>query len=65
MDLDNTHMVVVKTQAAKDLLIDEWSWFGKIAVDGKPMGQGDAMVLRDSLLDAGFEWDKDFYLKKL
>ncbi len=26
---------------------------------------GDAMVFRDELEDAGFEWGKDFYLKKV
>ena len=26
---------------------------------------GDAMVFRDELIEAGFEWGKDFYMKKV
>ena len=26
---------------------------------------GDAMVFRDELIDAGFEWGRDFYMKKV
>lgn len=34
-------------------------------VDGRPLGQGDAMIVRDELQEeAGLEWGKDFYLKK-
>lgn len=32
---------------------------------GRKFGVGDMMVFRDELTDAGFEWGKDFYVKKV
>lgn len=32
---------------------------------GREFGIGDMFVFRDDLTDAGFEWGKDFYVKKV
>lgn len=33
--------------------------------DKKSFAQGDALIVRDELQEAGLEWGKDFYLKKV
>lgn len=30
----------------------------------KPFAQGDAMIVKTELYEAGFQWGKDFYLSK-
>lgn len=47
------------------MLIEESCLIGFHARDGKPMSQGDALVGRDILQEAGFQFGTDFYLKKL
>jgi len=38
---------------------------GAILRGGKKFSVGDMLVFRDDLTAAGFEWDKDFYVKKV
>lgn len=33
--------------------------------DGKTFTVGDMLAFRDDLINAGFEWGKDFYIKKV
>lgn len=61
----DTHLVVCKNPRALQYLMDEWVLMGICSKEGKPMGQGDALVARDTLQEAGFRWGKDFYLKKI
>ena len=62
---DETHLVVCKNARALEYLIGESVLIGLLSRDGKPMGQGDALYARDELINGGFEWGKDFYLKKV
>ena len=59
-----THYVKCKTPEALAFLKKEWVLLGLWSEKEKPMTVGDAMVAKDSLLEAGFEWGKDFYLLK-
>ena len=60
-----THLVVCKYPKALKFLEEEEIIIGHHARNGIPVGQGDALVARDELQEAGFEWGKDFYLKKV
>ena len=64
MSSDRTHLVVCKNPKALKWLLENEFLIGKCAEKGRAMGQGDALVARDELVEAGFEWGKDFYLKK-
>ena len=61
---DHTHFVVCKNPKALEHLIEESCLIGWHSRDNKSMGQGDALVARDILQEAGFEWGKDFFIKK-
>ena len=68
MSNDGTHLVVCKNPKALEHLYKEETCCCLIASAskrGEPVGQGDALVARDELIAAGFEWGKDFYLKKV
>ena len=63
-----THLVVCINPKVLDHLFTDDSCCFLIAhksSNGEPVEQGDALVARDELLNAGFEWGKDFYLKKV
>lgn len=63
-----THLVVCINPKALEHLYKEETCCCLIATKskrGEPVEQGDALVARDELLEAGFEWGKDFYLKKI
>ena len=63
-----THLVVcINPKALEHLFTEETCCFliAHKSSNGEPVGQGDALVARDELLDAGFKWGKDFYLKKV
>lgn len=62
--MSGTHFVICKNPKALDCLIDEWCLIGWMSRNGKSMEVGDALLARDTLLENGFEWGKDFYLKK-
>ena len=65
---DGTHLVVCKNPEALAHLYTEETCCCIIAAKserGEAVGQGDALVARDELQAAGFEWGKDFYLKKV
>lgn len=38
---------------------------GAMLQDGEHFSVGDMFAFRDDLTDAGFEWGKDFYMKKV
>ena len=64
----DTHLVVCKNPKALEHLYTEETCCCLIAAKskrGEPVSQGDALVARDELEQAGFEWGKDFYLKKV
>lgn len=68
MGMDGTHLVVCKNPKALEHLYKEETCCCLIAAAserGEPVEQGDALVARDELQEAGFEWGKDFYLKKV
>lgn len=61
-----THLVVCKNPQALEHLYSEDSCCCLIADKskrGEPVRLGDALVARDELYAAGFEWGKDFYIK--
>jgi len=60
-----THLVVCKNPEALEFLKKEEMIIGRWAEKGKSMEVGDAMLARDELIEAGFEWGIDFYLKKV
>ncbi len=63
-----THLVVCKNPKALEHLYKPvfcCSLIAHASEKGKPVLQGDALIARDELLKAGFEWGKDFYLKKI
>lgn len=60
--------VICKNPKALERLYEEDTCCCLIASaskQGKPVSQGDALVARDELIASGFEWGKDFYLKKV
>ena len=63
--MDGTHLIICKNPKALEFLIDEEIIIGHHAKNGIPVEQGDALVARDELQEAGFVWGKDFYLKKV
>lgn len=63
MSSAGTHLVVCKNPQALQHLMNEWFLIGRFSSAGKPMSQGDALVARDTLLEAGYKWGTDFYLK--
>lgn len=68
MSKDGTHLVVCINPKALEYLYSEETYCCLIAAASKrgdPVAQGDALVARDELLNAGFVWGKDFYLKKV
>ena len=60
-----THLIIYKNPKALKFLMEEEIIIGHHARNGIPVSQGDALVARDELQEAGFEWGKDFYLKKV
>jgi len=40
-------------------------YVGAMLKSGKKFSVGDMFAFRDDLIDAGFEWGKDFYVKKV
>jgi len=62
--LEQMYLIVCKSSKALEFLKEEELIIGLWAEKGKPMTIGDAMVAKDELQEAGFEWGKDFYLKK-
>ena len=65
MDRHDTHLVVCKNPDALAYLIEESFLIGLRSRKGKPMTQGDALVARDILKEANFQWGKDFYIKRI
>ncbi len=66
--MSGTHLVICKNPKALEHLYTEDTCCCLIAAAserGEPVEQGDALVARDELQDAGFVWGKDFYLKKV
>lgn len=63
MSLNETHLVICRNPKALEHLKNEMWIIGICAEKGIPMLQGDALCARDELLEAGFVWGKDFYLK--
>ena len=65
----DTHLMVCVNPKALDFLLTDDDaccyLMGVWAAKGKPMGVGDALIARDALLDAGFKWGKDFYIRKI
>ncbi len=67
--MSGTHLVVDKS----DKIIPYYPYIGGLWANlvinhiekGILFEQGDAMVIRNELQAAGFEWGKDFYLKKI
>lgn len=67
MSSDGTHFVICKNPKALEHLYTEDSCCCLIAAAserGEAVEQGDALVARDELEEAGFVWGKDFYLRK-
>ena len=60
-----THYIVCNNQIAVDFLKEELILLGIAANKNKAVCQGDALCARDILLEGGFEWGTDFYLKKV
>ncbi len=60
-----THFIICKNPKALDNLKEEFCLLGLASEKGRPVSQGDALVARDTLLENGFEWGADFYLKKV
>jgi hypothetical protein len=60
---DGPHLVVCKNPKALEHLKNELCLIGFMSEKGKSMAQGDALVARDELQEAGFKWGQDFYLK--
>ena len=63
---NGTHKLVIKNPKALELLKQPETCCIVIALaseKGKLIEQGDALVARDALLEAGFKWGIDFYLK--
>lgn len=60
-----THLVICKNSDTLQFLKREELIIGFHSEKGIPVGQGDALVARDELIEAGFEWGKDFYIKKV
>ena len=61
-----THLVVCKNPKALEYLYSDDSCCCLIASKskrGEPVSRGDAMVARDELIEAGFKWGIDFYIK--
>ena len=64
----NTHLLVCKNPTALNHLLKDETCCRLIAhaaQKGNPIAQGDALVARDELLNAGFKWGTDFYIKKV
>jgi hypothetical protein len=59
------HLVVCINPKALEYLLKELYLIGISSKKGSVMSQGDALVARDELLEAGFVWGKDFYLKTI
>jgi len=65
---DGTHLVICKNPKCLEALKTEESCCILIAhasEQNRPVSQGDALVARDELIEAGFKWGVDFYLKKV
>ena len=68
MSSDGTHLVVCKNPDALEHLFKDETCCCLIASaskQGKAVSQGDALVAKDELEEAGFVWGVDFYLKKV
>jgi len=64
--MGNTHLLVCKNPKALEYLFTEDTCCCLIASaskQGKPVAQGDALWARNELLDGGFKWGKDFFIK--
>ena len=61
----HTHFIVCKNQRALEFLKEDSILLGLAAEKNKAVCQGDALVARDILLEEGFEWGEDFYLRKV
>ncbi len=67
-DKFDTHLVVCTNPKALEHLYSDDSCCCLIAAKskrGEPVSQGDALVARDELEEAGFKWGQDFYLKRI
>jgi hypothetical protein len=65
---EGTHLIICLNPKALDSLFSDESCCFLIAhasANGNPVECGDALVARDWLLEQGFKWGEDFYLKKL
>ncbi len=68
MSEHGTHLVVCTNPKALEHLFKEETCCCLIAAaskKGRAVEQGDALVARDELENAGFKWGVDFYLKKV
>jgi len=62
-----THLLIIKNPKALERLYEEETCCQLIArasEKGRSLELGDTMVARDELLNSGFKWGKDFYIKK-
>lgn len=60
-----TYLIICKNQKAIELLKKDSILLGISAEKNITVSQGDALCARDILQEEGFEWGKDFYLRKI
>lgn len=60
-----THLLVVKSELAMKCLEEEHFLIAAISKCGDLLMGGDAMVARDFLVESGFQWGRDFYIRKM
>ncbi len=64
-EFDGTHLLIVKTEAARVLLRKEQPIIAEMSELGHAMECGDAMVAKEDLVAGGFEWGKNFYIRRV
>jgi hypothetical protein len=63
MKINGTHLIVCRNPKALEYLKNELCLLGFASEKGRPVLQGDALLARNELQEAGFIFGKDFYLK--
>lgn len=64
MDDFKYYLVILNKECYDCLHKDIGKLIAVIAKKGKELTLGDCLVGRDILLEGGFKWGKDFYIKK-
>lgn len=62
---NGTHLIICKNPKALEYLFREEPFIAGHCKRGESIEQGDALIARDVLKDAGFKWNKDFYIIKV